>query len=244
MAGISSRTLRYYDKIELLKPFEINNSGYRSYSEFEVDRLQQIMFYKERGLSLKVIASIINVEEFDVNEALKSHYREIQVEIKRLEALLTTVKRTIDDKEGKKKMKDSEKFKGFKKEMIEENELKFGKEIRDKYGSDMIEKSNEKFLNMKEETYNKIEELTIELNNTIKEAFDTGNPASEKAQEMCRLHKEWLMHYWTEYSIEAHMGLVQMYVDDERFTKYYDEIAIGSAVFLRDAMKIFTEINE
>ena len=172
MAGISSRTLRYYDKIELLKPFEINNSGYRSYSEFEVDRLQQIMFYKERGLSLKVIASIINVEEFDVNEALKSHYREIQVEIKRLEALLTTVKRTIDDKEGKKKMKDSEKFKGFKKEMIEENELKFGKEIRDKYGSDMIEKSNEKFLNMKEETYNKIEELTIELNNTIKEAFD------------------------------------------------------------------------
>ena len=49
LAGISARTLRYYDEIGLLKPTRINSSGYRIYGATEVDRLQQILFYRELG---------------------------------------------------------------------------------------------------------------------------------------------------------------------------------------------------
>ena len=54
------------------------------------------------------------------------------------------------------------------------------------------------------------------------------------------MHKDWLSYTWPNYTKEAHAGLAQMYVDDERFTAYYDKEQPGLAVFLRDAIFIFT----
>ncbi|MDP4158116.1 MAG: MerR family transcriptional regulator, partial [Bacillota bacterium] len=59
LAGVSTRTLRYYDEIGILKPARINSSGYRIYGQREVDRLQQILFYRELGVSLEDIKKII-----------------------------------------------------------------------------------------------------------------------------------------------------------------------------------------
>ena len=73
IAGVSTRTLRYYDEINLLKPARINSSGYRIYGAKEVDRLQQILFYKELGLNLDHIKEIINNPKFDKISALKEH---------------------------------------------------------------------------------------------------------------------------------------------------------------------------
>jgi membrane-associated HD superfamily phosphohydrolase len=137
-------------------------------------------------------------------------------------------------------MSDKEKFEGLKEKLINENDKKYGKEIREKYGEETVNLSYQKMKNMTEEQYAEIEKLTNQLNEAIREAFEEGNPTGELAQKACELHKQWLMSYWSQYSKEAHMGLVQMYVDDERFTKYYDKIAPGCAVFLRDSMKIFT----
>jgi len=60
------------------------------------------------------------------------------------------------------------------------------------------------------------------------------------AQRAADMHKRWLMFYWSQYSPEAHAGLAQMYVDDERFTAYYDKELPGTAAFLRDAIRIYT----
>ena len=92
---------------------------------------------------------------------------------------------------------------------------------------------------MTREQYNELETLTQELNNTLKAAFELGDPGSELAQKACALHKQWLCFYWDHYSKEAHKGIAQMYVDDPRFTACYDRIAPGCAVFLRDAVWIF-----
>ena len=73
MAGISTRTLRYYDEIGILKPARINSSGYRIYGKDEVDRLQQILFYRELGLGLDEIKSIVTSPAFDRAKALKEH---------------------------------------------------------------------------------------------------------------------------------------------------------------------------
>jgi hypothetical protein len=136
-------------------------------------------------------------------------------------------------------MSDKEKFEGFKQKMIEDNEEKYGAEIRDKYGDEAVDRSNLQIKGMSKEQHEQIEKLSLEVNAAIKAAFEQGDPAGELARRACELHKEWLSFFWGTYSKEAHLGVSQMYVDDPRFTAYYDEIAPGCATFLRDAVAVF-----
>lgn len=240
MAGISGRTLRYYDEEGILKPARINSSGYRIYGSREVDRLQQILFYRELEFSIDKIREIIDNPDFDEKEALISHRVQLLKKREQLDRLISNVERTLQGKEGKIIMTDKEKFEGFKKDLIDKNEREYGAEIREKYGEDTIKASNEKFMNMSKEQYEEFEKLGQEILETLEVALDTGDPAGELAQRACELHKRWLLFTWKEYSKEAHAGLAQMYVDDERFTAYYDKIRPGMAAFLRDAVFIYT----
>ena len=77
LAGVSTRTLRYYDEIDILKPARINSSGYRIYGQAEVDRLQQILFYRELGVSLDRIKEIVTASSFNGATALKEHREQL-----------------------------------------------------------------------------------------------------------------------------------------------------------------------
>ena len=91
LAGISTRTLRYYDEIGLLKPARINSSGYRIYGQKEVDKLQQILFYRELELSLDAIKEIITSPSFDEVRALKEHREKLLMKRKQLDLLIKNV---------------------------------------------------------------------------------------------------------------------------------------------------------
>jgi erythromycin esterase-like protein len=123
--------------------------------------------------------------------------------------------------------------------MIDDNEKQYGKEIREKFGDDVIDASNAKLMGLTADQYERVQELSRQINESLKTAFEQGDPAGELAQKACELHKKWLMYTWDSYSKEAHKGLAQMYVCDERFTAYYDKIAPGCAAFLRDAIMIY-----
>ncbi|MEC1522493.1 MerR family transcriptional regulator [Neobacillus niacini] len=240
LAGISTRTLRYYDEIGILKPARINSSGYRIYGQAEVNTLQQILFYRELGVGLDSIKDIVTAPTFDGARALREHREKLLEKREQLDKLIANVDKTIALTEGRITMSNKEKFEGFKKKMIEENEKKYGKEVREKYGKDKVEASNAKVMNMTEEQYEEVTALAEQIHSTLAEAFKTGDPAGELAQKAADLHKQWLTFYWKEYSKEAHAGLAQMYVDDERFTAYYDKEQPGTAEFLRDAILIYT----
>ena len=240
MAGISTRTLRYYDEIGILKPARINSSGYRIYGRAEVDRLQQILFYRELGVSLESITNILASPSFDDVRALREHREKLLAKREQLDMLIANVDRTLAAAEGSIEMSDREKFKGFKQKLIDENEEKYGKEIRAKYGDRQVDQSNEKVRNMTEEQYMEAERLSAEVIHTLKEAFKTGDPAGELAQKAADLHRRWLCYFWESYTKEAHAGVARMYVDDERFTAYYDKEQPGMAAFLRDAVLIYT----
>jgi DNA-binding transcriptional MerR regulator len=240
LAGVSTRTLRYYDEIGILKPARINSSGYRIYGQEEVNTLQQILFYRELGVGLDSIKDIVTAPSFDGAKALLEHREKLLEKREQLDLLIANVDKTIALNEGRITMSNKEKFEGFKKKMVEENEKKYGKEIREKYGKDKVEASNAKVMNMTEEQYQEVTALAEQVHTTLAEAFKTGDPAGELAQKAADLHKQWLTYYWKEYSKEAHAGLAQMYVDDERFTAYYDKEQPGTAEFLRDAILIYT----
>ena len=243
MAGVSTRTLRYYDEIDLLKPTRINSSGYRIYGVSEVNRLQQILFYRELGVNLESIRNIVTAPTFDGTNALLEHHEKLLEKREQLDLLIANVENTIAMTKGRIIMSDKEKFEGFKQKMIDDNENKYGKEVREKYGKETVEKSNQKVKNMTSEQYKEVTELAVKVTKTLQLAFETGDPASTLAQEAADLHRQWLCYYWDSYSKEAHAGLARMYVDDERFTAYYDKEQPGSAKFLRDAVNIYTGTN-
>jgi DNA-binding transcriptional MerR regulator len=243
LAGVSARTLRYYDEIGILKPARVSEAGYRIYEEAQVNRLQQIMFYRELGFPLETIRNILQSPDFDELEALKQHRAQLLDEQERISALIHNVNRTIAMKEGKETMTDMEKFEGFKKQLVANNEQAYGEEIREKYGDDAVEKANQKVLNMTKEEHEALETLTAEVKQTLAAAFQTGDPGSALAQQAAELHKQWLTFYWSDYSKEAHANLVNMYVEDERFRAYYDEEQPGTAEFLREAVHIYTGIK-
>lgn len=244
LAGVSTRTLRYYDEIGILKPARINSSGYRIYGEAEIDQLQQILFYRELDVSLENIKKIIASPVFDRTEALKEHREKLLAKRAQLDQLIANVNKTLAVADGGMTMSNKEKFEGFKQKMIDDNEVKYGKEIRAKYGNEQIDKSNQKIKAMSEEQYAEVERLGEEVRTTLAKAVATGNPAGELAQKAADLHRRWLSFYWNSYSKEAHAGLAQMYVDDERFTAYYDSEQPGTAEFLRDAIHIYTGMKK
>ncbi|MDD3766094.1 MAG: MerR family transcriptional regulator [Eubacteriales bacterium] len=244
LAGISTRTLRYYDEIGILKPARLSPSGYRIYGQAEVDRLQQVMFYRELGVDLKTIKKILDSPGYNVVAALEAHREKLFAERDRLDLLIENIEKTISTKKGGQEMSDKEKFEGFKKNLIDENEKKYGREIREKYGSEQVEKSNRKVLNMTKEEYDEVKELEKALLETLGEAVKTVNPQGELAQKAADMHRRWLSYFWDSYTKEAHMGVAQMYVDDARFSEYYDKASPGAAVFLRDAIRIYTGVKE
>ena len=239
LAGVSSRTLRYYEEIGLLLPREKGDNGYRYYDTQQVDKLQQIMFYRSFDMELDDIKNILDSENFDPIKALESHIIKLENQKAKINRLIDNVNKTIMSLKGETTMSDKEKFAAFKQNIVNENEKKYGAEIRKKYGDKTVDETNSKILDMSQESWNSLEELNELLNNTLKAAVEEGNPASETAQKACALHKEWLGHYWNFYNKEAHLNLCLMYTQDERFKEYYEKIAPGCADFLYEAMKIY-----
>lgn len=136
-------------------------------------------------------------------------------------------------------MKDQEKFEGFGQRLADENERTYGEEIRKKYGDKAVDESNDKIRGMTREQYEESERLRLEFEQTLRSAFDSGDPAGEAAQKACDLQRQWLCVFYPRYSKEYHRGLGEMYVSDERFRANYNKLAPGCAEFLHDAINIY-----
>ena len=243
ISGVSVRTLHYYDELGLLYPMCIAENGYRIYGSKEVDKLQQILFYRELKVPLKRIKDIMDAPDYDKAKELEKQLQQLLLQKEQLELLIQNISKTISNLKGENVMSDTEKFEGFKQKMINDNENEYGKEIREKYGDEIIDASYAKVKGMSQKQWEEAKKLSEQILVTLKEAFEQGDPASELAQKACDLHRQWLCMFWKEgtYSKEAHKALAEGYVADERFTAYYDKIAPGCSKFLRDAIAVYCE---
>ncbi len=191
LAGLSTRTLRYYDELALLKPSRISTSGYRIYGVAEIARLQQILFYREMEVPLEEIRKILDSTDYDDTASLEMHLKALMEKQARLERLIMTVEKTIVAAKGEGTMTDKERFEGFKEQMIQNNEEQYGREVREKYGDETVDASNNKLMGLTQEKYDEMQILSDQLNKALREAAKEGDPAGEKAQEACRLHSSY-----------------------------------------------------
>ena len=241
LAGVTPRTLRWYDQKGLLKPRRTTEAGYRLYGPREVDRLQDILFYKELGLELEAVREILDAPGFDRLAALQSHLAELKARRQRLDALILTVEKTIDEAKGGRPMSDKEKFEAFKRRAVEANEEQYGKEIREKYGREAVEGTNARLLSMTEEEHGRWKALGAEILSALAAVRAKEDPAGAEGRRIAELHRRWLSCTWTAYTPQAHRGLAELYTADERFTAYYDKEVPGCTAFLRDAVRAYTE---
>ena len=244
LSGVSARTLRYYDQIGLLKPERQEDNGYRLYGEAQVDRLQQILFYRQLGLPLEEIRRTLDSPSYDRSQALEEHLALLRQQQEELNAMIRNVEKTICSLKGECSMSDKEKFEGFKQDLIRKNQEQYGAEVTAKYGKEALEESNRRLANMSEGQWHDQESLNEAIFAFLKEAMDQGDPSCEAAQKAADLHRQWLCMFWKEglYSKAAHRGMAEMYVADERFREYYDSrLGAGGAAFLQEAILLYTK---
>lgn len=242
LANVTTRTLRWYDRQGLLKPLRTTEAGYRLYGPGEVDRLQVILFYRELGLELSAIRRILDDPAFDRRAALQSHLRELEARRTRLDGLILTVRRTIEETQGGVKMSDREKFEAFKRRAVEDNERRYGKEIREKYGDEAVDRANACILSLTEAEHDQWKTLGEEIKAALARAVRAGeDPAGTEGQRIAALHRRWLSYSWEAYTPQAHRGLGQLYMADARFTAYYDGEVPGCAAFLCRAIEAYTK---
>lgn len=141
-------------------------------------------------------------------------------------------------------MVETKNFLELKNNLLKENEGNYGKEIREKYGDNEVNKSYDTIRNMTEVKYKEAERLSEEMMKNLKKAYKLNDPACKFAKKAVELHKEWLSIFYNNYSKEYHLGLANMYVMDERFRKNYDVVGKNATEFLKDAIvSYFDSIN-
>lgn len=237
LSGLTPRTLRWYDREGLLKPCRVTGAGYRIYGPREVDRLQEILFYRELDLSLEEIRVILDSPGFDRKAALQSHLKGLREKRERLDRLIAAVERTLLNEKGEISMTDKEKFDAFKADLVAQNEARYGKEVKEKYGETALKESGDKLMGLTEEAYQAWKALEEEILSALSAAVRTGeDPTGAEGKRISELHRRWLGYTLPNCTPQIQRGLAGMYVEDERFTAYYDREIPGCAQFLRDAV--------
>ncbi|MDR9854789.1 MerR family transcriptional regulator [Paenibacillus sp. VCA1] len=234
LAGISVRTLHHYDEIGLLHPSRTTEAGYRVYTDEDLAKLQQILFFRELGFPLKQIREIVSRPDFDRMEAMELHHKLLLEKRIRLERMIETLEKTMKHEKGEINMSNQEKFAGF-----DFSSNPYEQEARERWGDQAVDESNAKLGSLSNSEQTKLEE---EMNAIYRKLADLRqlSPESDEAQEAIG---EWyrFLNRLGSYSLEAFKGLGQMYVDDERFTRNIDKFGEGLAVFMRDAMAEYAD---
>jgi DNA-binding transcriptional MerR regulator len=235
LAGITPRTLHYYDEIGLLRPSMVGDNGYRYYGEESLFRLQQIMLYRELDMPLERIKKIMGRRDFDVVDALEKHRHDLRKRIDQLERLVQTVDDTILHMKGKKMMSQKQLFQAFS----EEEQARYEKEAMEMYDPAVVKESNRKW-----RSYSAADKQRIaEEGNAVYQGFLDAMPkgaASPEAQQCVAAWRKHMDYFWTPNK-EQMLGLADLYNEDPRFKANYDKIDPRLAEFVREAVRIYVD---
>lgn len=239
LAGVSARTLHYYDEVGLLQPAGIRRNGYRYYEEKELLLLQQILFFRELDFSIDEIKRILSSPSFDMTRALQHHRRLIELKKNRLNRLLKTIDTTINTIHHTTHMDEKQLYNNFNQDEINQ----YAAEAKERWGhTDAYRQSQERTKNWTKEDYARIKHDA----DTWMKHFATHmkhKPDSDVVQELIDQHYNALRTFY-EPNLELYRGLAEMYISDERFTSYYERYAVGLAQFMHDAMIAYCDNHE
>lgn len=235
LAGVTVRTLHHYDELGLLQPSRHAESGYRLYTDEDLERLQQILFYRELGLGLDQIGEVMNAPDFDRREALLEQRRLLAQQIVRLEATLQLVDKTLASLNGGFHMTKEEMFEvfgGF-------DPSQYETEVQERWGdTDAYKESTRRAQQYTKADWQRFAKESEEIGSAIAQLMDEGvQPTDERAMNAVERHRLQVDQWFYPCSRQFHAQLGKMYIADERFRATYENIRPGMAQYVHDAIQ-------
>ena len=233
LAHISVRTLHHYDEIGLLRPSAHSAAGYRLYTPEDLDRLQQVLFYRELGFSLEEIRELMADPGFDRSQALVEQRTLLAARLRRLKTMVALIDRTLATRPGGAQMTSEEMFEVFG----DFDPARHEAEVKERWGdTDTYRESARRTSSYGSEDWRRFKEESAAIDGRIASLMDEGlapdDPRAMDAVDQARL----LIDRWFyPCSRQMHAELGKMYVADPRFAATYESIRPGMAAYLQAA---------
>ena len=230
LTGVSVRTLHYYDEINLLKPAEIDeNNGYRFYDRTALERMQEILFYRELDFPLKSICEILSSPDYDKQKALSEQKKLLILKKERLERIISAID-NAEESEAIMKALNNNDYEAARKQYESEAKERWGK-------TEAYKEHTEKTKDYSKDKWQSVTDGLDSIFGEFAECVKDGNaPDSEAAKALTeKLQKHITDNFYT-CTNEILSGLGQMYVCDERFTQNIDKHGVGTAGFVNKAI--------
>ncbi|MEV7340397.1 MerR family transcriptional regulator [Streptomyces sp. NPDC093544] len=233
-AGVTVRTLHHYDEIGLLAPSERSHAGHRRYSDADLDRLQQILFYRELGFPLDEVAALLDDPAADPRAQLRRQHELLTARIEKLTKMAAAVEHAMEARTMGINLTPEEKFEVFgdkdPEEHSEEAERRWG-------GTEAYAESQRRAARYTKDDWQRMQAEVASWGERYDVLMEAGEPPTgERAMDMAEEHRQHITTWFYACSYETHQGLGGMYVSDERFKEFYDSMRPGLAEHLRDAI--------
>lgn len=235
LAHVTVRTLHHYDEIGLLVPAERSEKGYRIYDEADLQRLHQILIFRELDFTLEGIRQILDAPAFERGEALRAQRDLLEEGIEKTKAVIRAVDAALEALEGGKPMVARKMFEGFE----EFDHAQYEEEVVERWGkTEAYRESMRRSKQYTREDWARIKDEGESVEARLAELFRAGKvPDDPEAMDAAEAHRLHMDRSFFPVSHAMHVGLGRMYVSDPRFTAHYDEREEGLAAFVAAAIE-------
>jgi MerR family transcriptional regulator, thiopeptide resistance regulator len=233
LAGITVRTLHHYDRIGLLSPSGRTAAGYRQYAPADLDRLHQVLLYRELGFPLEEVATLLDDPSADPEAHLRRQHALLRDRLERTSAMVAAVEKEMEARAMGISLTPEERFEVFG----EHDPAQYDAEVEERWGeTDAYAQSKRKTAAYSKEDWLAIKAEQAEIGDRFVRALQSGAaPDSEEAMDVAEAHRQSISRWFYDCSPEMHAGLGRMYVEDERFTATYEAMAPGLAQYVSTA---------
>ncbi len=233
LAHVSVRTLHHYDEIGLCRPSARSEAGYRLYAPKDLERLQQVLFFRELDFPLDEIARMLADPGFDVTVALRMQRQLLYDKAARIRALIAAVEAALSAREEGKTMSHEERFSAFG----DFDPKAYEDEVRERWGdSAAYRESMARSKKYGKSDWEKIQaEGQAVFSGLAKLAASGVSANSPAAMDLAEQHRQHIERWFYTCPPHMHQGLGELYVNDPRFTANIDRDQPGLAAYARDA---------
>jgi DNA-binding transcriptional MerR regulator len=235
LAGVTVRTLHHYDRIGLLSPSERSAAGYRCYSSTDLDRLHQVLLYRELGFPLEQVATLLDDPSADPEAHLRRQHALLRDRLERTSAMLTAVEKELEARAMGISLTPEERFEVFG----DHDPAQYEAEVEERWGeTEAYAQSNRKTAAYSKADWLRIKAEGEDVERRFAEALRSGVAAdSSQAMDVAEEHRQQISRSFYDCPPGMHAGLGRMYVEDERFTAHYEQRAPGLAQYVSTAVQ-------
>ncbi|WP_220657970.1 MerR family transcriptional regulator [Tsukamurella sp. TY48] len=232
LTGVSVRTLHHYDDIGLVPPSGRTAAGYRAYSDADVERLHQVLTYRELGFPLEQIATLLDDPSADAMAHLEEQRTLLTTRIDRLHRMVAAVEEMMNRKKGGITLSAQDQAEIFGDDWLGEG---YAEEAEQRWGdTDAWKQSAERTAKLSKDDWKQLKAEGDALEAALADGLARGvAPGSEEGNALAEQHRAGIDR-WYDCDHAMHVCVARMYIDDPRFRKHYEDIAPGLAQYVYD----------